>query len=66
MELKIKRRYLNKMKTKKWANLGLSISLSLMFIHFLLSETLVSLIGLASVIGLIVEFYYFLNFFKAK
>ena len=54
------------MKTKKWANLGLSISLSLMFIHFLLSETLVSLIGLASVIGLIVEFYYFLNFFKAK
>ena len=49
------------MKPKKLANLGLSISLSLMFIHFLLNEPLVSLIGLASVIGLLVEFSFFLN-----
>jgi len=32
-----------------------------MFIHFLLNEPLVSLIGLASVIGLLVEFSFFLN-----
>ena len=52
------------MKPKKLANLGLSISLSLMFIHFLLSEPLISLIGLASVIGLLVEFSFFLNKIK--
>jgi len=52
------------MKPQKLANLGLSISLSLVFIHFLISSPLISLIGLASVIGLFVELYYFLNFMK--
>lgn len=52
------------MKPRKLANLGLSISLSLMFIHFLLTNPVVSLIGLSSIIGLFVEFSFFLNFIK--
>jgi len=53
-----------KMKPKKLANLGLSVSLSLVIIHFLINNHIVSIISLASVIGLFVELYYFLNFIK--
>jgi len=53
------------MKPKKLANLGLSLSLSLVFIHFLIND-LYSLAGIGSAIGLFVELYYFLNFFKTK
>ena len=53
------------MKPKKLANLGLSVSLSLVFIHFLITD-LFSLAGLGSSVGLFVELYYFLNFFKTK
>jgi len=52
------------MKPQKLANLGLSVSLSLVFIYFLTTEKVFSIIGLASVIGLFVELYYFLNFIK--
>ncbi len=52
------------MKPQKLANLGLSISLSLVFIYFI-TTNLYSLAGLGSIIGLFVELYYFLNFFKA-
>lgn len=50
------------MKTQKLVNLGLSLALSLIFIHYLINGNILNLLGIGSILGLLCELYFFFNF----
>lgn len=52
------------MKSGKLINNGLALGLSLVFIGILINEPFISFKGIGASIGLLVEFYYFLNSIK--